>query len=308
MYSNKIFEIFKNPACAGGLQGSNGIGKYIDDNCGDYVKIYLKIDEKQTITEARFKTMGSVGTIVASSVLCDQLADLTLTEAQAITGEDILSITGEYPEDKKYSLDFAIRALNLAIADYFQKLEKEPKRKKTDKEQSEKQSKKTEEQTIEMPTVQEQTEALVKEEKVENITPSTEDSDYYDNFEDYLLFGDEQSADTMPEDKQTTIYVEPQKDIDPVDIFLRGETDNNLEVHTLANRDTLSISKVADESEFEVDEKAQKMVDDARSYTPIVETRIIRDEDIKREVPEKNETNEDKKVSKAKALFDSMFE
>ena len=42
MYSNKILEIFKNPANAGGLQGANGLGKYIDEECGDCVKLYLK--------------------------------------------------------------------------------------------------------------------------------------------------------------------------------------------------------------------------------------------------------------------------
>ena len=51
MYSNKILEIFKNPQKAGGLQGSNGIGKYIDKECGNYVKIYLKIDDNQKIIE-----------------------------------------------------------------------------------------------------------------------------------------------------------------------------------------------------------------------------------------------------------------
>ena len=42
MYNNKILDIFKSPTNAGGLQGANGIGKYVDETCGDFVKIYLK--------------------------------------------------------------------------------------------------------------------------------------------------------------------------------------------------------------------------------------------------------------------------
>ena len=89
MYSNKILELFKNPANAGGLQGSNGTGKYIDEACGDQVKIYLKINEKEEIDEARFKTMGAVGTIVASSALCQAIIGMTIQEAKSITKEHL---------------------------------------------------------------------------------------------------------------------------------------------------------------------------------------------------------------------------
>ena len=41
MYSEKFLEIFKNPINAGGLQGANGVGKYVDPSCGDSIKIYL---------------------------------------------------------------------------------------------------------------------------------------------------------------------------------------------------------------------------------------------------------------------------
>lgn len=311
MYSNKIFEIFKNPTCAGGLQGSNGIGKYIDDNCGDFVKMYLKIDDNQTIIEARFKTMGSVGTIVASSVLCQQITDLTITQAQQITGEDILSITGEYPQDKKYSLDFAIRALNLAIADYFQRLEKEPKRKKADKEKLSAETtiqttaQETEKSMAEQGIVGEEVKKLVSKEQGD--TSDVQDDDLMDYYDD-LLFYDDAFESSKTEDKPTT-FVDAPNSLDPVDVFLKGDDNKSLEVQTLTNRETLAISKTEEEPEFEIDEKAQKMVNDARSYTPFVETKIIRGKDIKKETVKKQEQEADgKRVSKAKAMFDSMFE
>ena len=55
MYSNKIFEIFKAPKNAGGLQGSNGIGKYIDSECGDVVKMYLIIDEEISLQKEKLE-------------------------------------------------------------------------------------------------------------------------------------------------------------------------------------------------------------------------------------------------------------
>ncbi|MBE7082285.1 MAG: hypothetical protein E7378_01210 [Clostridiales bacterium] len=128
MYNEKILKLFKNPLNSGGLQGADGIGKYTDEVCGDCVKIYIKVDETQTITEARFKTMGSVGTIAASSAMCVCLVGCSLEEAIKIDYERIYQVTGEYPTSKLYCIDFVIKAVALAIADYHEKLEKDVKK------------------------------------------------------------------------------------------------------------------------------------------------------------------------------------
>lgn len=124
MYSEKILELFKNPMNAGGLQGANGVGKFVDNACGDNVKIYLKIDENGIISEARFKAMASVGTIVACSAICSCVLDCTIEEALSVDKVRIQEVTGEYPNDKLYCLDYAIKTLALALEDYHEKLEK----------------------------------------------------------------------------------------------------------------------------------------------------------------------------------------
>ena len=118
MYSEKILDIFKNPQNAGGLQGSNGIGKYVDENCGDYVKIYLKIDENEKIIDARFKTMGSVCSIVASSVLVTEIVGMTISKAENLTSDIITNKTGVFPAGKEESIEFALSSLRLAIEDF----------------------------------------------------------------------------------------------------------------------------------------------------------------------------------------------
>jgi len=129
MYSNRILELFNSPMNAGGLQGANAIGKYIDEACGDTVKIYLKVNNN-IITEARFKTMGSVATIVISSALCSCLLDLDLNEALQVNETRIKEITGEFPKDKKYAFEIVFKALKNTIDDYYVRLKKEEKKKK----------------------------------------------------------------------------------------------------------------------------------------------------------------------------------
>lgn len=139
MYSNRVIEIFKSPTNAGGLQGANGTGKYTDEACGDCVKIYLKVNENKFVTDARFKTIGSVGSIVASSIVCSLAIDDTIENAKNISVQDVIDFVGEFGEDKEFSIEFAIKALNLAIEDYYVKLEKAEKNppKKVEKKEKE---------------------------------------------------------------------------------------------------------------------------------------------------------------------------
>ena len=69
MYNQKVLEIFKNPSNVGGLQGSNGSAKLEGDNGAEVVKLYILADDNEVITNARFKTMGNVMTIVASLLM-----------------------------------------------------------------------------------------------------------------------------------------------------------------------------------------------------------------------------------------------
>jgi len=131
MYSNRILELFNSPSYAGGLQGANAIGKYVDQACGDTVKLYLKVNDN-VITEAKFKTMGSVATIVISSALCSCLLECSLEEALNIDKKRIKEITGEFPEDKQYAFEIVFNALKNAVDDYYARLLKEEKKKKTE--------------------------------------------------------------------------------------------------------------------------------------------------------------------------------
>ena len=117
----------------------------VDAECGDNVKIYLKIDQNKIITDAHFKAMGSVATIVAASALCSCLLDCRISEALEINEERIQEVTGVFPKEKEASLNYALKALKLAIENYYEKLEKELKKSpKAQKEDTSKVTLKTE--------------------------------------------------------------------------------------------------------------------------------------------------------------------
>ena len=250
MYSNKIFEILKNPLNAGGLQGSNGIGKYIDKECGDYVKIYLKINESEKIVDAHFKTMGAVGAIVASSAICSVVIGKTIEQAREVKVIDVLEVTGSYPSTKLYTVDFAIKALNLAIDNYFDDYEKNSKKAKA-----------------------------IKETKKSKLEIAEEQRETQNNAQEQVSNNEESESQSNISHEET------------VDLFEKYFSSENMA--------TLNGKEV-------------KHFENSKSFTPVVETKILSDEDIKA-LEAKNklknaETNSEKSVSSAKARFDAMFE
>ena len=57
-YSEKVMEHFSNPKNVGEIEDANGVGTVGNAKCGDIMKMYLKIDENEIITDVKFKTFG----------------------------------------------------------------------------------------------------------------------------------------------------------------------------------------------------------------------------------------------------------
>ncbi|MBO5394482.1 MAG: iron-sulfur cluster assembly scaffold protein [Clostridia bacterium] len=126
MYSKKILERFSNLSYAGGLRGGDGTGKA--ENGNEVVKVYISVDERGEIDTIKFKAFGGVCTIVACDIACELVEGRTLSQALALTAQEILDVI-ELPENKHASAHLAQEAVKLAVEDYFEKKEKEMKKK-----------------------------------------------------------------------------------------------------------------------------------------------------------------------------------
>ena len=126
MYSKKVLERFSNPSFAGGLRGGDGTGKA--ESGSEVVKIYISVDDRGEIDTIKFKAFGGVCTIVACDIACQRVEGRTLSEALALTPQEILDEI-DIPESKHASAHLAQEAVKLAVEDYFEKKEKELKKK-----------------------------------------------------------------------------------------------------------------------------------------------------------------------------------
>ena len=126
MYTQKMLDIFRNPQNAGGLQGATAVSRYVDETYGDVIKFYLKVNEETDVVEqARFKTMGGVVSIAASSLVTELVTNLPLKEAAELDEGNLLEVFGEVPQEKFCVLSSVIASLREAVAECVEKKEKE---------------------------------------------------------------------------------------------------------------------------------------------------------------------------------------
>ena len=127
MYNDKVMKIFKDAKNAGMIKGASGVGKVGNVQCGDIMKIYILVDDRDVIIDAKFKTFGCVSAIAATDVACEMIKGKTIEAALKITNKDVIDYLGGLPAVKIHCSVLAQEAIEAAVKDYRKKQEKSKK-------------------------------------------------------------------------------------------------------------------------------------------------------------------------------------
>jgi len=122
-YSNKVIDHFKNPRNMGSLDKKDksvGTGIVGAPECGDVMKLQLKIGEGNVIEDAKFKTFGCGSAIASSSLATEWVKGKTIEEALKIKNTDIVNELS-LPPVKIHCSVLAEDALKAALNDYMEK-------------------------------------------------------------------------------------------------------------------------------------------------------------------------------------------
>lgn len=118
-YSTKVLEHFENPRNMGSLDSNDssvGTGIVGAPECGDVMKLQIKVDDGGRICDAKFKTFGCGSAIAASSLATEWLKGKTLSEAAEIKNTDIVEELS-LPPVKIHCSVLAEEAIKAAIED-----------------------------------------------------------------------------------------------------------------------------------------------------------------------------------------------
>ena len=121
-YSEKVMDHLTNPRNVGEIEDASGVGVVGNAKCGDIMKIYLKIDENDVITDCKFKTFGCGAAIATSSMATELIKGKTVAEALTLTNSAVVEALEGLPPVKVHCSVLAEEAVKSALADYYTKI------------------------------------------------------------------------------------------------------------------------------------------------------------------------------------------
>jgi len=120
-YSDKVLDHYNNPRNVGTLDKNDptvGTGMVGAPECGDVMRLQLKVNERtQIIEDAKFKTFGCGSAIASSSLATEWVKGKTVDEALGIKNTDIVNELS-LPPVKIHCSVLAEDAIHAAINDY----------------------------------------------------------------------------------------------------------------------------------------------------------------------------------------------
>ena len=122
-YSKQLIDHYENPRNVGTLDKTKknvGTGLVGAPACGDVMKLQIEVDDKGTITDAKFKTFGCGSAIASSSLVTEWLKGAHIDNAQSIKNTEIATELA-LPPVKIHCSVLAEDAVKSAIKDYKRK-------------------------------------------------------------------------------------------------------------------------------------------------------------------------------------------
>jgi len=134
-YSDKVLEHYSNPRNVGALDKADpnvGTGVVGAPECGDVMKLQLRISDDGVVEDAKFKTFGCGSAIASSSYVTELVKGKTVDEVLAIKNTHIVEELS-LPPVKIHCSVLAEDGIKAAIADWKKKRAGEPAEPATEK-------------------------------------------------------------------------------------------------------------------------------------------------------------------------------
>jgi nitrogen fixation NifU-like protein len=126
LYTDKVMDHFNNPRNVGVIDDADGVGEVGNPVCGDVMKITIKVDDTDHITDLKFQTLGCGAAIATSSIVTELAKGMTIQDAAEISKKQVADELGGLPPAKMHCSVLATDGLKVAIDDYLKKNGREP--------------------------------------------------------------------------------------------------------------------------------------------------------------------------------------
>ena len=121
LYSEKVMDHFMHPRNVGEMENPSGVGEVGNAKCGDIMRMYLKIDENDIITDVKFKTYGCGTAIASSSMATELIKGKAINDAINLSNKEVAENLDGLPPIKMHCSVLAEEAIKAALYDYQEK-------------------------------------------------------------------------------------------------------------------------------------------------------------------------------------------
>lgn len=121
MYNEKVMDHFMHPRNVGEMEDPSGVGQVGNPKCGDIMKMYIKVDDDENISDVSFQTFGCGAAIATSSMATELIKGKSVNEAMQLTNEAVVEALEGLPPVKLHCSVLAQEAVEAAIKDYREK-------------------------------------------------------------------------------------------------------------------------------------------------------------------------------------------
>lgn len=122
-YSEILMDHFMNPRNVGELENPDGHSEVGSPQCGDAMTLDIEVDEKDRITDIRFRTFGCAAAIASASAMTELIKGKTINDALNIKNKQIADFLGGMPPEKFHCSVMGKEALTSAVANFISKRE-----------------------------------------------------------------------------------------------------------------------------------------------------------------------------------------
>ncbi|NVN90779.1 MAG: iron-sulfur cluster assembly scaffold protein [Desulfuromonadales bacterium] len=116
-YSPKVFDHFFNPRNNGMIEDANGIAEIGDPECGDHLKVYLKV-ENDMVKDIKFQIKGCPAAIACASAMTELVMGKPIQEAMLVSDDQIIEYIDGLPEFKIHCSALGASGFRVAVMDY----------------------------------------------------------------------------------------------------------------------------------------------------------------------------------------------
>ncbi len=120
MYTDKVMDHFMNPRNMGEVENANAVAQVGNPVCGDVMRMTLRIDDDDRITDIKFKTFGCGAAIASSSIMTEIIKGMTIDEALRVTNKAVTDALGGLPAQKRHCSVLAEEGIHNALRAFFE--------------------------------------------------------------------------------------------------------------------------------------------------------------------------------------------